>query len=206
MGTSQLLAFWGVSFLLVLVPGPDWAYVIGAGLRARSVLPAAAGLLIGYVALTIVVAAGVGAVVESIPSVLTVLTVLGAAYLIWLGLEPLARPSIPESTANEAEIAGPWWAATLKGAGTSGLNPKGLLLILALLPQFTDPGGPWPLAVQIGVLGLVHVISCGIVYPIVGVLARVVLGARPAVARLTVRASGAAMIIVGLGLLAERGR
>ena len=58
MAIGVVIAFWGVSFLLVLVPGADWAYAIAAGLRDRSVLPAVAGLLAGYVALTAVVAAG----------------------------------------------------------------------------------------------------------------------------------------------------
>ena len=59
MAIGTLTAFWAVSFLLVLVPGADWAYAIAAGLRDRSVLPAVAGLLAGYAVLTAVVAAGV---------------------------------------------------------------------------------------------------------------------------------------------------
>ena len=46
MAISTLAAFWAVSFLLVLVPGADWAYAIAAGLGDRSVLPAVAGLLV----------------------------------------------------------------------------------------------------------------------------------------------------------------
>jgi threonine/homoserine/homoserine lactone efflux protein len=56
MATGALAAFWAVSFLLVMVPGADWAYAIAAGLRDQSVLPAVAGLLAGYAALTAVVA------------------------------------------------------------------------------------------------------------------------------------------------------
>jgi threonine/homoserine/homoserine lactone efflux protein len=195
MNAGQLIAFWGVSFLLVLVPGADWAYVIGAGLRGRSVLASAAGLLVGYVALTVVVAAGVGAVVATVPHFLSTLTIVGAAYLIFLGLGPLAKPTIPIAEARQPR------SALLAGIGTSGLNPKGLLLFLALLPQFTDPRGRWPTAVQIAALGLVHVLSCGIVYPSVGLLARAVLGRRPRAARAAIRTSGAAMIIIGLALL-----
>ena len=57
MAVGTLAAFWAVSFLLVLVPGADWAYAIAAGLRDRSVLPAVAGLLAGDAGLTAVVAA-----------------------------------------------------------------------------------------------------------------------------------------------------
>ena len=58
MAAGPVIAFWTVSLALVLVPGADWAYAIAAGLRDRSVLPAVAGMLAGYLALTLVVAAG----------------------------------------------------------------------------------------------------------------------------------------------------
>jgi len=90
---GAVVAFWGTSFLLIMTPGADWAYMITAGLRNRSVVPAASGLVLGYVALTAVVAAGVAALVARTPDVLTALTLIGAAYLIWLGVTGLrTRP------------------------------------------------------------------------------------------------------------------
>lgn len=77
-------AFWSVSFLLVLVPGADWAYAITAGLRHRSVLPAVGGMLSGYVLLTAVVAAGLATAVAGSPTVLTALTAAGAAISAWV--------------------------------------------------------------------------------------------------------------------------
>ena len=97
MAIGTLAAFWAVSFLLVLVPGADWAYVIAAGLRDRSVLPAVAGLLAGYAGLTAVVAAGVAAVITRSPLALTVLTTFGAVYLLWLGITTMTRPPAPEA-------------------------------------------------------------------------------------------------------------
>ncbi|MEU7487475.1 LysE family translocator [Streptomyces sp. NPDC042319] len=208
MAASSIAAFWAVSVLLVLVPGADWAYAITAGLRDRSVLPAVGGLMLGYVGLTLVVVAGVAAVVASNPAVLTVLTVLGALYLVWLGVMTLLRPAAPASAdPAEAPAGAGTGARLLKGAGISGLNPKALLLYIALLPQFAAAhagGSSWPLAAQIGVLGLVHMANCGAVYTGVGVLARTVLRARPAVARAVTRVSGAAMILIGALLLVER--
>ncbi|RKS08808.1 threonine/homoserine/homoserine lactone efflux protein [Nocardiopsis sp. Huas11] len=203
MATTSIAGFWAVSVLLVLVPGADWAYTIAAGLRDRSVLPAVGGLMVGYAALTGVVAAGVAALIASTPAVLTALTALGALYLTWLGVATLRRPPAPAASA-EAGPAAPWVRRVLIGAGTSGLNPKGLLLFLALLPQFTDQDGAWPPAAQIGALGLVHTLSCGAVYACVGVLARTVLHARPAAARAVARTSGVAMIVIGAALLVER--
>jgi threonine/homoserine/homoserine lactone efflux protein len=192
MAVGTVVAFWGVSFLLVLTPGADWAYAIGAGLQDRTVLPAVSGLLAGYVALTVVVAAGVAAM-------LTVLTVVGAMYLMWLGVTAFARPSDPAAVAESAP--GLWVWRAVKGAGISALNPKALLLFVALLPQFTDPAADWSLGMQIVLLGLVHTLSCAVVYTGVGTGARLVLRARPWAARMISRISGATMVTIGAVLL-----
>ena len=199
MAVGAVVAFWGVAVLLVLTPGADWAYVIGAGSRGRPVAPAITGLLLGYVVMTIVVAAGVGALVAGTPVVLTVLTVAGGCYLICLGVTALRRPAGPMSE-SESD-AGSWVRQAAKGAGTSGLNPKALLLFLALLPQFTTQSSTWPIAAQITVLGMVFVASCAVVYTVVGFASRAVLSARPTWARALSWCSGAAMIEIGVVLL-----
>jgi threonine/homoserine/homoserine lactone efflux protein len=202
MATGALAAFWAVSFLLVLVPGADWAYAIAAGLRDQSVLPAVAGLLAGYAVLTAVVAAGVAAVLARSPLALTVLTALGAAYLLWLGITTATRPPVPEAAVDHASW--PWARRMAKGAGISGLNPKALLLFLALLPQFTTRGAAWPFAAQIALLGLVHTANCAVVYTGVGTTARRVLRTRPAAVTAVTRCSGIAMVAIGAFLLIER--
>src|SRR4029077_15147285 len=129
MAVGTLAAFWAMSFLLVLVPGPDWAYVIAAGLRDRSVLPAVAGLMAGYAGLTAVVAAGMAAVIVRSPLALTVLTTFGGVYLLWLGITTVTRPPAPGVAANR--VSPSWVHRVTKGAGVSGLNPKALLLFVA---------------------------------------------------------------------------
>jgi threonine/homoserine/homoserine lactone efflux protein len=84
LGTAA--AFWAVSLLFVITPGADWAYAIAAGLRHRTVVPAVGGLLAGHLLATVVVAAGVAALVAGSPAVLIALTVTGAA--IWSGWVP----------------------------------------------------------------------------------------------------------------------
>jgi threonine/homoserine/homoserine lactone efflux protein len=174
---ETVAAFWAVSFLLVVTPGADWAYAIAAGLRHRLVFPAVGGLLAGHLAATAVVAVGVGAWVVRSPLVLTVLTAAGAAYLVWLGIGMLVHPAALQTHAENA--SGSWLRQAAKGACVSGLNPKVFLLFLALLPQFTNPNAGWPVAVQILVLGLVHVASCAVIYIGVGTGARRVLRTRP---------------------------
>jgi threonine/homoserine/homoserine lactone efflux protein len=199
---NLLLAFWALAFALIVVPGPDWAFILATSARSRGVLPAVAGLMIGYGLLTAIVAAGLGAVVARSSGVLTGLTAVGAAYLTYLGVSLLGRPS----TLHEAAPAAPAATASpmLRGVGVSGLNPKGLLVFLAMLPQFTDANGDWPLRVQLAALGLIFTASCGGFYAVLGLSARAVLATKPAATRLISRISGTAMIIVGLLLIVER--
>lgn len=142
MDAGTVAAFLAVDLLLVFTPGADWAYAITAGLRHRSVVPAVAGLVAGY---TVLAVAGLVVIVASSAILLTALTVLGAAYLMWLGRGVLARPATPR--ASTEVMAGSHRQVMLKGAGISGLNPKALLLYFSLFPQFIDPRrtGPWPL-------------------------------------------------------------
>jgi threonine/homoserine/homoserine lactone efflux protein len=169
------------------------------------VVSAVGGLVLGYTVLTAVVAAGVGTLVARRPVLLTALTVAGGAYLVWRGAMTLAAPAPDLNRAPAAvtspESAGPTLA---RGLGVSGLNPKGLLLFLALLPQFADRHGSWPLPAQLALLGVVFTVTCGTFYLGLGSVVRAVLRPRPWTARAVTRLSGAAMIVIGAALLAER--
>jgi threonine/homoserine/homoserine lactone efflux protein len=203
MKPGLVATFATIDVLLVLTPGPDWAYVVAVGLRDQVVLPAVVGLVAGYAALTVLVATGLAVLITTSPGVLTVVTVAGGAYLIWLGASVLSRPAEagafspsphPSSTARVA----------VRGATTSGLNPKGLLLFVAVLPQFVDRQGGLPISAQIGVLGVIHMANCAVAYLGVGTLARNLLTRRPTAANTVTRAAGVAMIVLGALLLLER--
>ncbi len=102
MPVSSVLAFWVIALLLIAVPGADWAFTISAGLRGRSVVPAVGGLVLGYAAVTLVVAAGVGALVTGSPNILTGLTIVGGAYLMGHGAMTVRRPSTPSNDMGAA--------------------------------------------------------------------------------------------------------
>ncbi|NUQ99023.1 MAG: LysE family translocator [Streptomyces sp.] len=205
MNTGLLLSFLALDLLLVCVPGADWAYAISAGLRGRSVGWAVGGLVAGYALHTALAATGLAVLVAGEPRLLTALTVVGAGYLVWLGWGVLRRPGVP-GTADEP---GPGEASRarvfLRGATISGLNPKGLLLYLSVLPQFLRTTGEHlPVPVQTATLGLLHMACCAGVYLTVGLGARAVLGTRPSAARAVTRTSGAAMLGIGAVLLVQR--
>ena len=202
MMMSMLAAFWMVSLMFVITPGADWAYAITAGMREGASRPAIAGLLLGHLTATIVVAAGVGILVANTPGALLALTVLGSAYLLWLGTNMVANPPVP--TAGEGVEAGSWTRWAVKGFGVSGLNPKVFLLFLAFLPQFTNPAAVWPIPAQMVLLGIVHIINCGVIYALVAAGSQSLLRTRPKAARLVGQISGAVMIALAGFLLAEQ--
>jgi threonine/homoserine/homoserine lactone efflux protein len=201
MAASSVATFWLIAILLIIVPGPDWAFVLSAGLRGGSVPAAVGGLSIGYAAITTVVVAGVGTLVARTPGILTGLTVAGGLYLMWHGARTFAAPAGP--IAAGAPV-GSNRALLVRGIGVSGLNPKGLLVLLALLPQFASPRGSWPLSAQLGLLGLVFTLSCALFYLGLGSSARKILHTRPRAAAAISRVSGAAMFVIGALLLTER--
>ncbi|MGG7466550.1 LysE family translocator [Plantibacter sp. YIM 135347] len=202
MDASLIGQFWVVAVLLALTPGADWAYAIAAGLRARTILPSILGMLTGYAVVITIVAVGVGALVTTYPMLLTVLTLAGGAYLIWLGLSTLFRP-VPPIQASDEPIRGGAVGQFFRGAGVSAINPKGLLLLLALLPQFTSATG-WPSTTQMLVLGALHLLNCAVIYSSVAHLARRLLRSRPKAAVVVTKASGIVMTLIGAGILVER--
>lgn len=200
MAITTLVAFWVVALLLIIVPGPDWAFTLGSTLRGQSVMAPVAGLLVGYAALTAVVSAGVGALVARTPVALTALTLAGGCYLMWQGIATLASPAAPAATVDAPATSR---RVVLKGIGVSGLNPKALLLFLALLPQFTASHGAWPLAAQIALLGSIFTTTCGAFYALLGTFAKAILHAQPTAARAISRLSGVGMVVIGLVLIIE---
>ena len=207
MNTQLLLACWAMMTFMVLVPGPDWAYIIASGLRDRSILPALSGILVGYLVAVVAVAVGVGAAVAAMPWLLVGLTFAAAAYLMYLGVRVLMEPpglAVGGADGATGGASTAPWVRLLQGAGVSGLNPKGLLVLVVLLPQFTDAAGAWPIPMQLAVLGLIFVGSCALVYLAVGMGARTVLRARPSAMRLVSRVSGAAMVVLAVVLVVEQ--
>ncbi|BCW68729.1 lysine transporter LysE [Arthrobacter sp. NicSoilB4] len=204
MNPQLFVAFLVVAGALACTPGVDWAYSITAGLKQRSFVPAVAGLCGGYVLHTALLVAGLAALLTGIPGVLGWLTVAGAAYLLWLGLTTIR--SWRGASFGSAEVRAPanQFRTFLQGMGTSGINPKGLLFYVALVPQFVSPEASLPVPVQSGLLGLTFVLLVAVVYTCVALLARKLLHSRPGAARKVTLSSGIIMVALGAVLLSEQ--
>lgn len=202
MNSSLVFQFWVVGLMLTLTPGADWAYVIAAGLRARSVVPSILGIVFGYAVVVTIVAVGVGALVTEYPMVLTIATFAGAGYLIYLGVSTL-RSKHEQVAVSDKPVGDNPIAQFFRGAGVSGFNPKGMLLLLALLPQFTSPAG-WSASLQMLVLGGLHIFNTTVVYFLVALLARQILRSRPRASLIVTMITGILMTLIGLGILVEQ--
>lgn len=205
MNPQLFLAFIVVAAALACTPGVDWAYSITAGLGHRSFVPAVAGLCSGYVLHTVLMVAGLAAVLASMPGLLGWITVAGAVYLLWLGTVTIRSWRGASFTATTAGNPGQnQLRSFLQGMGTSGINPKGLLFFLALVPQFVSADAPLPVPVQSGLLGLTFVLLAALVYTCVALLSRKLLQSRPNAARRVTLTSGIIMVLLGAALLSEQ--
>lgn len=154
-----MIAFAIAALLLIMVPGPDQALITRNALvggRRAGLLTMLGGVLGVTVHAT---AAGVGlsALLLASSKAFTVLKLVGAAYLLWLGLQMLrsAVRSKRDGAADDVPAAVTRGSAYLRqGFLSNALNPKVALFFVAFLPQFLDPGRG-PVAMQIIVLGLI---------------------------------------------------
>ncbi|SEE95122.1 Threonine/homoserine/homoserine lactone efflux protein [Arthrobacter alpinus] len=220
MEPQALTGFLIVAITLTCTPGPDWAFAIAAGLGRRSFVPAVAGLCSGYVLHTVLLAAGIAALMAAIPSLLLWLTVAGAIYLLWLGFVTTKswrgagfvtvgpNGEIPTAT-TAGTVAAPdasrsAWGSFLQGFGTSSINPKGLLLFVALTPQFIKTDAALSVPLQSAILGLSFVLSTAVIYTLVAAGSRKLLRSRPGAARGVTLSSGIIMCGLGAVLLIEQ--
>ena len=144
---SRLLAAAGVSATVIVLPGPGVLFIIGRGVSfgRRAALATVAGHDAALLVQVVLVAAGVGAVLERSIAVFTALKLVGAAYLIWLGVQAVrARRELASPVALESGAPGLRRMAR-QGFVVGITNPKSFLLFASILPQFVDPGaGPVP--------------------------------------------------------------
>lgn len=161
---ETLVAFVAASVILIVIPGPSVLFVVGRSLS----LGRPGGLLsvlgneLGALPLVAAVALGVGTVVAESIVVFTVIKLLGAAYLVYLGVQAIRhrRDGVEPDGAGDGLEApagrrtSSHWAILRQGFVVGVTNPKTIVFFVAALPQFVDVrAGQVPL--QMMVLGLV---------------------------------------------------
>lgn len=211
LNATQFALFFAAALVLAVTPGPGIFYVAARALSGGRAEGVASSLGTGVGGMIHVLAGslGVSALVLASAELFTALKLLGAAYLVWLGLRTV-RAARREGMAG----FGPGGAmppigarrAFREGVVVEALNPKTAAFFLAFVPQFVDPG-MGQVALQFALLGLVSVAlntlaDVAVAFAAAGV--RTGAAARPHLIRRLREASGGAMIALGLGLALAR--
>jgi threonine/homoserine/homoserine lactone efflux protein len=165
------LAFFSVSVLLALAPGPDNVFVLvhAAQHGVRAGLLVVLGLCSGLLFHTAAVALGLAALLATSALAFTVLKTVGALYLLWLAWRSWRAPSGPLD-GDAGEGLGPWQTYG-RGVLMNISNPKVAIFFLAFLPQFADPAlGPvqWQIAQLGAVFGLATLLTFGSIAALAG--------------------------------------
>ncbi|WP_339532601.1 LysE family translocator [Pseudomonas mucidolens] len=164
--STNLYLFIVAALLLLIVPGPNMAIVTSHAVTHgwRAGLAAALGITLADVLMTVMVSAGLGALVMSWAPAFDVLRWAGAGYLMWLAWQALRTPpSDTETQPTQASLRKILVRATLN----SLLNPKALLFFMVFLPQFVSVGTS-SVTLQLMFLGLLLALIALVFHSLLG--------------------------------------
>ena len=208
--TNHLPAFLLTVYVLILIPGPSVLFVVsrGVALGRRAALATVLGNVTGLLFQLVLVVVGLGSILASSQTVFTVLKLIGAFYLVFLGIRSIRDRKELAGALNPGSVAPRSLTTILReGFFVGATNPKGLIIFTAVLPQFIDRSMGQP-RLQLLTLGLIcaviAVLSDG-TWALASGSARVWLGKSPR--RLEMLSAGGGVTLIGLGVaLALTGR
>jgi homoserine/homoserine lactone efflux protein len=205
MSLDTFLLYLAAWTLVALSPGPAVMFAMSQAARSgmRGAAAGTAGILLGHVVCFLLVAFGLAALLSGVNGAMTAIRIVGAIYLMYLGVRRILskpREAAPLPAAAERKAQG---GIALQGLLVQLTNPKNLLFVLALLPQFIAPDRA--LLPQLGIMLTVTVVIdaiCLLAYAQIAARgARALKGSR--VVTWLERTFGAALIFFGVKLLAS---
>ncbi|MDA0368220.1 MAG: LysE family translocator [Proteobacteria bacterium] len=202
---ATLLAFVVTILALVLSVGPDTLVIIRYTMSSgpRTGFATVMGVQLGLFTHTALAAVGISLVIASSAIAFKTIAIAGAAYLVWLGVQGFRSGLINVEAMTQGREVTP-----LKGLRdallTNLLNPKVIILFLALMPNFVDParGRIWLQLVTLGVALFVVNVAWQIGVMLLADRARVWLG-RPSVQRTVSWSTSAVLFVFAGGLLID---
>jgi threonine/homoserine/homoserine lactone efflux protein len=209
----ELLAFLGVSAVVIVTPGPDTALTIRNTLLGgrRAGIATACGVSSGQAVWTLAASAGVAALIVASEPAFTAVKLLGAAYLVLLGAQSvwhalrgsgLAHRDVDPDEHAQSRLPGR--AALRQGVISDLGNPKVAVFFTSLLPQFAPAGGSAFLTMlALGLLFCLLTFAWLVLYAAVVARAGDVLR-RPRVRRVLDAVMGAVLVALGVRLAGER--
>jgi threonine/homoserine/homoserine lactone efflux protein len=201
---DRLLAFAALALVVIAIPGPSVLFVVGRALaHGRQVaLASVAGNELGELTLAVLVAVGLGPLIERSALLLTVLKLAGAGYLIFLGARAFRGRKAHEFGEQLADRTRGGLRAIRDGYLVGVANPKTAVFFVAILPEFVSQSrGDVP--VQMVVLGVLFVLIAAVsdaAWSLLASGARAWLVRSPRRLELVGGAGGLAMIGLGITL------
>jgi threonine/homoserine/homoserine lactone efflux protein len=200
--THHVAAFLLTVYALILIPGPSVVFAVsrGVALGRRVALTSVLGNASGLVVQLVLVVIGLGSVLAGSDTVFTVLKLVGAAYLVMLGLRSIRdRKALAAALSPDAIRRGGAVRTFGEGLVVGLTNPKGLLIFTAVLPEFIDRSAGHPTA-QLATLGAIC-IAIGLVsdsaWAVASGWARGWFGRSPARLQRLSAGGGVGMILLG---------
>jgi threonine/homoserine/homoserine lactone efflux protein len=202
---ETLTSFIIAAFIMVVIPGPTVLFTIGRAMALGrlggflSILGTALGslLLVGAVAL------GVGTIIAQSVVLFTIVKVLGAGYLVFLGIQAIRHRKDAAGAITGVQPRRSGVRVLVEGFVVGVSNPKSIAFFLAILPQFVDlHTGSVPL--QLFVLGAITVaigVSCDAIWVLLASAARDWFGRSPRRLEAMGATGGGLMIALGAFLL-----
>jgi threonine/homoserine/homoserine lactone efflux protein len=138
---SRLWEYCIAAIVIILAPGPSVLFVIARAIAwgRATAIATVAGNVMGAFSLSVVVAVGLGPILQRSALAFTAVQVLGGGYLIYLGISAIKHSQIHASDmTNQGDIRPSKWKSIREGFWVGALNPKGIVFFAAILPQFVD--------------------------------------------------------------------
>ncbi|MEX0335880.1 LysE family translocator [Vibrio tubiashii] len=172
MDLNSLLLFVVACLAINMIPGPDVIYIVSNTMKGKLIngLKAALGLGVGYFIHTLAACLGLSAIILSSAVAFSAVKWLGAAYLVYLGIQSLRSMWRGESKIITNTDIEKDKSVFSHGVIVSVLNPKVALFFLSFLPQFIETSSS-SVSLQLLVLGLLFSVLatlCNLLYASVG--------------------------------------
>jgi RhtB (resistance to homoserine/threonine) family protein len=203
---GDVVAFAVIAAVIVVVPGPDMALVLrnGVAYGRHAAVATALGISAGLLVWALAAALGIAALLHASSTAFTILKLVGAAYLVWLGLRALREAWRGSGDAALQARSRRRGSPFRDGLLTNLFNPKVALVYTTLIPQFVDRGGSevpqtFLLAGVFIAMGLIWLTGYALLVAKIGSLLR-----RPAVRRAVNAVAGTVLTALGVRLAFER--
>ena len=198
---ENAFAFTLAALVLIVIPGPSVLFTIGRALalgRAGGLL-SVLGNATGLLPVIVAVAFGIGGIVAESVALFTIVKVVGALYLMYLGIQAIRHRRDAASAAVAGSPPRSVWRQLTEGFIVGVTNPKTIAFFVAVLPQFVDlRAGAVPLQmIQLGLIFFALALLSDAMWALVAASARTWFGRSPKrIERLTATGGG---LMIGLG-------